>query len=124
MDEPTAEFSEKINQFQNEQIKFFINNERKGKANVLNEAAKLASGKVLLFLDSDVQVTSDPDFLKKIIMEMQMTDVLDIKKEVSKGKSFLSQNGLLRVLHIQRQRLAILKIHEQMPLRKRRSVRD
>jgi poly-beta-1,6-N-acetyl-D-glucosamine synthase len=91
VDEPTEEFSEKINQIQNEQIKFFVNKERKGKANVLNEATKLASGKVLLFLDSDVQVGSDPDFLKKIIMEMQMTDVLDIKKEVSKGKSFLSR---------------------------------
>ena len=92
VDEPTAGFSEKIKQFQNEHpIKLFINEERRGKANVLNDAAKLSSGKVLLFLDSDVQVSSDPDFLKKIIMEMQMTDVLDIKKEVSKGKSFLSR---------------------------------
>ena len=91
VDEPTAEFSEKIKQFQNEQVKFFVNQERIGKANALNETAKLASGKVLLFLDSDVQVSSDPDFLKKIIMEMQMTDVLDIKKEVKKGKSFLSR---------------------------------
>ncbi len=91
VDEPTDRFSEEINRFTNEEIKFFINNERKGKANALNEAARLASGEVLLFLDADVQVTSDPDFLKKIIMEMQMTDVLDIKKEVSKGKSFLSR---------------------------------
>ncbi|MGA2683203.1 MAG: glycosyltransferase family 2 protein [Candidatus Bathyarchaeia archaeon] len=91
VDEPTAEFSERIKQFQSEEIKLFVNEERRGKANALNEAAKLASGKVLLFLDSDVQVSSDPDFLKKIIMEMQMTDVLDIKKEVSKDKSFLSR---------------------------------
>ena len=91
VDEPTPEFSEKIKEFQDEQIKLFVNAERKGKANALNEAVGLASGKVLLFLDSDVQVASDPDFLKKIIMEMQMTDVLDIKKEVSKGKSFLSR---------------------------------
>jgi biofilm PGA synthesis N-glycosyltransferase PgaC len=91
VDEPTAEFSETIKQFQSEEIKLFVSGERRGKANALNEAAKLASGKVLLFLDSDVQVSSDPDFLKKIIMEMQMTDVLDIKKEVSKDKSFLSR---------------------------------
>ena len=91
VDEPTQEFSQEISSVQDEQIKFFVNKERTGKANALNEAAKLASGKVFLFLDSDVQVTSDPDFLKKVIMEMQMTDVLDIKKEVSKGKSFLSR---------------------------------
>ena len=91
VDEPTAEFSEELKQLQSIDLKLFINKERKGKANALNEAAKLASGKVLLFLDSDVQVSDDPDFLRKIIMEMQMTDVLDIKKEVSKGRSFLSR---------------------------------
>ena len=91
VDEPTEEFSERISQLHDEQVRFFVNKERTGKANALNEAAKLASGKVFLFLDSDVQITSDPDFLKKVIMEMQMTDVLDIKKEVSKDKSFLSR---------------------------------
>jgi len=91
VDEPTQEFSQEISSVQDEQIRFFVNKERTGKANALNEAVKLASGKVFLFLDSDVQVTSDPDFLKKVIMEMQMTDVLDIKKEVAKGKSFLSR---------------------------------
>ena len=57
VDEPTPEFSEKIKEFQDEQIKLFVNAERKGKANALNEAVGLASGKVLLFLDSDVQVS-------------------------------------------------------------------
>ena len=91
VDEPTAEFSEKLKQLKNENVQIFVNKERKGKANALNEAVKLASGKVLLFLDSDVQVSDDPDFLRKIIMEMEITDVLDIKKEVSKGQSFLSR---------------------------------
>lgn len=91
VDEPTEDFSEKLKQLKNEQVKFFVNKERKGKAKVLNDAANLASGNVLLFLDADVQVSDDPDFLKKVIMEMKLTDVLDIKKEVSKGKSFLSR---------------------------------
>ncbi len=91
VDEPTQDFSEKIKQLENNNIKFTVNKERIGKANALNSAAKLSSGKVLLFLDSDIEISDDPDFLRKIIMEMQLADVLDIKKRVSKGKSFLSK---------------------------------
>ena len=60
VDEPTQEFSQEISSVQDEQIKFFVNKERTGKANALNEAVKLASGKVFLFLDSDVQVKQRP----------------------------------------------------------------
>jgi biofilm PGA synthesis N-glycosyltransferase PgaC len=91
VDEPTDEFSQKIKNLENENVKFVVNKERIGKANALNNAAKLSSGRVLLFLDSDVQISGDPDFLRKIIMELQQADVLDIKKKVSKGKSFLSK---------------------------------
>ena len=91
VDEPTQDFFEKIKQLGNEIIKFIVNKERVGKANALNSAVKLSSGKVLLFLDSDVEISDDADFLKKIIMEMQLADVLDIKKKVAKGKSFLSK---------------------------------
>jgi len=91
VDEPTQDFSEKIKQLENDNIKFIVNKERIGKANALNSTTKLSSGKVLLFLDSDVEISDDPDFLRKIIMEMQLADVLDIKKRVSKGKSFLSK---------------------------------
>ncbi len=45
-------------------------NERMGKSNAVNSTVKFSSGKVLLFLDSDVQISGDPDFLKKIIMEI------------------------------------------------------
>jgi cellulose synthase/poly-beta-1,6-N-acetylglucosamine synthase-like glycosyltransferase len=91
IDEPTQDFSEKIKQLENDNVKFTVNKERIGKANALNNTAKLSSGKVLLFLDSDVEISDDPDFLRKIIMEMQLADVLDIKKRVAKGKSFLSK---------------------------------
>ena len=91
VDEPTPEFSRNLRQLRLKNVRFFFNKERTGKANVLNQATKLATGDILLFLDSDVQVSSDPDFLRKIIMEMQMTDVLDIKKEVTKDGSFLSR---------------------------------
>jgi cellulose synthase/poly-beta-1,6-N-acetylglucosamine synthase-like glycosyltransferase len=91
VDEPTDDFSERIKHLEKENIKFIVNKERIGKANALNNTMKLSSGKVLLFLDSDVEIKKDPDYLRKIIMEMQHADVLDIKKKVSKGKSFLSK---------------------------------
>jgi cellulose synthase/poly-beta-1,6-N-acetylglucosamine synthase-like glycosyltransferase len=45
---------------------------------------------VFLFLDADVDIPDDPDFLKKIIQKMKYTDVLDIKKKVNRD-SFLSK---------------------------------
>ena len=91
IDEPTDEFSKKIKELQFENVKFIINKERIGKANALNNTTKLASGKVLLFLDADIQISEDPDFLRKIIMETKTADVVDIKKIVAKGKSLLSK---------------------------------
>jgi biofilm PGA synthesis N-glycosyltransferase PgaC len=90
-DEPTEKFCEHIKQLEGENIHFIVNKERVGKANALNSTFKLSTGKVLLFLDSDVGIPSDPDYLRKIVMEMQHTDVLDIKKKVTKDKSFLSK---------------------------------
>jgi cellulose synthase/poly-beta-1,6-N-acetylglucosamine synthase-like glycosyltransferase len=74
-----------------ENVKFIVNKERIGKANALNSTINLSSGKVLLFLDADVQISDDPDFLRKIIMETKRADIVDIKKRVSKGKSLLSK---------------------------------
>jgi len=91
VDEPTEEFSQKIKNLQNENVKVIINKERIGKANAVNNTVKLSSGKALLFLDSDIRINSDPDYLRKIIMELQRFEILDIKKEVLKGKSFLSK---------------------------------
>ena len=91
VDQPTDEFCESIRQLASQNVKFIVNKERRGKANSLNGAAELSTGKVLLFLDSDVGIPNDPDYLRKIIMEMQHTDVLDIKKKVTKDKSFLSK---------------------------------
>ena len=91
VDMPTDDFLGKIKQLERENVKFIVNFERTGKANALNSTVTLSSGKVLLFLDSDVGLPSDPDYLRKIIMEMQHADILDIKKQVTKDKSFLSK---------------------------------
>jgi cellulose synthase/poly-beta-1,6-N-acetylglucosamine synthase-like glycosyltransferase len=88
IDAPNEIFLEEMKRFNN--VKFVVNKERIGKANALNNSVKLSSGKVLLFLDADLELPDDPDFLKKIVAEMQHTDVLDIKKKVAKD-SFLSK---------------------------------
>lgn len=91
VDEPTEEFKEEIGRLEQTNVTFIQNRERIGKANALNETVKLSSGNVLLFLDSDVEIPKDPDYLRKIVMKMHHTDVLDIKKKVTKDKSFLSK---------------------------------
>jgi len=90
VDEATPEFLKETQQYDGK-VRFIFNEERVGKANALNETTKLSSGKVLLFLDSDIEVSDDPDFLKKIVMELEHADILDIKKRVIKDKSFLSK---------------------------------
>jgi biofilm PGA synthesis N-glycosyltransferase PgaC len=89
IDEPDQRFLERTKQLDN--VKLIINKERIGKINALNNSAQLSSGKILLFLDADVELPNDPDFLKKIIKEMEHTDVLDIKKKVIANSSFLSK---------------------------------
>lgn len=91
VDEPTQEFAEKIKNLHYDNVKFIVNAERLGKANALNNTVKLSSGSVLLFLDSDVQICADCDFLRKIVMDAHLADVVDIKKRVAKEKSFLSK---------------------------------
>jgi poly-beta-1,6-N-acetyl-D-glucosamine synthase len=93
VDQPTEAFVEKLKVLESENVNvtFLVNKERVGKANALNSTVKLSAGKILLFLDSDVGIGNDPDYLRKIIMEMQHTDILDIKKRVTKDKSFLSK---------------------------------
>ncbi|MGD6933636.1 MAG: glycosyltransferase [Candidatus Bathyarchaeia archaeon] len=90
VDEATPQFREASKRFDGK-VTFIFNKERMGKANALNETTKYSTGKALLFLDSDIMISDDPDFLKKIIMDLQRADILDIKKRVIKGKSFLSK---------------------------------
>jgi cellulose synthase/poly-beta-1,6-N-acetylglucosamine synthase-like glycosyltransferase len=58
--------------------------------NALNDSVKLSSGRILLFLDADVEIPDDPEFLKKIVDKMGDADVLDIKKKVQRN-SFLAK---------------------------------
>ncbi|MCW4028926.1 MAG: glycosyltransferase family 2 protein [Candidatus Bathyarchaeota archaeon] len=91
VDQPTDAFLEEIKTLERPNVQFVVNKERVGKANALNSTVKLSSGKVLVFLDSDVSIPNDPDYLRKIVMKTQTADVVDIKKRVTKDKSFLSK---------------------------------
>ena len=88
IDEPKEGFLESI--VPSNDLQIVVNRERIGKVNALNNSVKLSSGKVLLFLDADIEVPDDPKFLKKIVEKMKDTDVLDIKKKVQKD-SFLAK---------------------------------
>jgi len=91
VDAPTEEFTREIPRLERGNVRFIVNQERIGKSTALNNTVGLSAGKVLLFLDADVGIPDDPDYLRKIVMEMQRTDVLDIKKQVTKDGSFLSR---------------------------------
>ncbi len=89
IDEPTKKSIEISKKF-GKKAKFILNKKRIGKAEALNKAAKLSSAKILLFLDDDIELPDDQNFLKKITEEMKDADFLDIKKEVIRN-SFLSK---------------------------------
>jgi biofilm PGA synthesis N-glycosyltransferase PgaC len=91
VDEPSESFAQRLAKIKRENVTIIVNKERTGKANACNETVKHSSGGILLFLDADVSLPADPDYLRKIVMEMQKTDILDIKKEVNKDKTFLSK---------------------------------
>ena len=76
----------------NGRVRFAINKERVGKANALNSAVDSDSSgsSILLFLDADIELPQDPNFLQHVIEKMKETDLLDIRKEVVR-ESFLSK---------------------------------
>jgi poly-beta-1,6-N-acetyl-D-glucosamine synthase len=88
VDEPTQSFLERMKQFKD--VTLLVNEKRLGKANALNNSIHHSTGKVLVFLDSDVELDDDPAFLTKIIDKMAEVDVLDIKKKVERT-SFLAK---------------------------------
>jgi cellulose synthase/poly-beta-1,6-N-acetylglucosamine synthase-like glycosyltransferase len=88
VDEPKKGFLASMRRFHN--VKTIVNKSRLGKARALNAAVKKTSGKVLLFLDSDVEIADDPKFLSRIIEKAGEADIIDFKKEVADNGGFLS----------------------------------
>jgi len=90
IDEPTQNSLELVKKFKNKVI-FLINKKRKGKANALNGAAKLAKGDVFLFIDADCIISKSKNFLEKVAKGMKNADLLDIKKNIIENESFYSK---------------------------------
>jgi len=88
VDEPTLGFVEEVQKFKD--VTLLVNEKRIGKANALNNSLSHSTGKVLVFLDADIELADDPAFLAKIIEKMKHVDVLDIKKKVERT-SFLAK---------------------------------
>ena len=89
VDEPAEEVFEIVERF-HEKVHFILNNIRKGKVEALNEAVKLSSGEILVFIDADVWLGKCENFLETIALQMKETDILDVKKKILKD-SFLSK---------------------------------
>ncbi len=82
IDEPTRKSLGLVEKYKGK-IKFILNKKRKGKARALNEAVEKSSGKILLFLDSDVKIPRKyKSFLKKVASSIKDCDILEIKKRV------------------------------------------
>ncbi|MEM0007987.1 MAG: glycosyltransferase family 2 protein [Candidatus Bathyarchaeia archaeon] len=81
IDEPTADVQRVIERFRGE-VHFILNGHRRGKVGALNEAVRVSSGEILLFLDADVKLGECRDFLKTVALEMEDADILDIKKKI------------------------------------------
>ncbi|MEM2690666.1 MAG: glycosyltransferase family 2 protein [Candidatus Bathyarchaeia archaeon] len=89
IDEPTADVQRVIERFRGE-VHFILNGHRRGKVGALNEAVRVSSGEILLFLDADVKLGECRDFLKTVALEMEDADILDIKKKIIRD-SFVSR---------------------------------
>jgi len=88
VDEPTEKTKEELKKVNG--IKIITHEERVGKVSAVNEAITLCSGEVILFLDGDVELPKDKEFLRKIFEEMKDYDALDIKKIIVRD-SFLAK---------------------------------
>ncbi|MEM2336345.1 MAG: glycosyltransferase family 2 protein [Candidatus Bathyarchaeia archaeon] len=89
IDEPTVDVQRVIERFRGE-VHFILNGHRRGKVGALNEAVRVSSGEILLFLDADVKLGECRDFLKTVALEMEDADILDIKKKIIRD-SFVSR---------------------------------
>ncbi len=90
VDEPAEGFLSEL-RFMDAELKLIVNERRIGKARALNMAVANSSGDIILFLDADVELPNDPEFLAKLLEEIRDTDILDLRKVVKEGGHLLSR---------------------------------
>ncbi len=88
VDEPDGDMEALIQAYEERGVRFIVSRERRGKVAALNDAVSRARGRLIVFLDNDVQV--DKGFLKTVVEAMEGSDVGEIKK-VARGRSLLAR---------------------------------
>ncbi len=79
--EMTPEISDSLNSF-NGEITVIYPNKHTGKALALNNAVKKISTDIILFLDNDIMLPDDPEFLSYLHDEMKTHDIVEMPKSV------------------------------------------
>ncbi|HOL66218.1 MAG TPA: glycosyltransferase family 2 protein [bacterium] len=72
-------------------VRVYENGARRGKANSLNFLSEQATGEVLLFLDNDVELPEEENFLSQLSQEIAGYDLLELSKEA------IAQNFFSRI---------------------------
>lgn len=62
-------------------LRVIYNGVRKGKVESLNAAVELCSGEGIFFVDNDVELPEDKDFLRKLARELDRNDIVEVPKE-------------------------------------------
>lgn len=71
-------------------VKVIYNDARLGKVESLNRSVDFSSGEGIIFLDNDVELPDDKNFLKKVAYELEMYDIVEFAKE-GIGDNFFSR---------------------------------
>lgn len=88
---PTEEINKALERFVGlNEVKVIYNYARLGKVEALNRAVDLCEGEGILFLDNDVELPSDKDFLKKLSWRLKKGEIIEMPKE-GKYTNFFSK---------------------------------
>lgn len=89
IDKPNEESLKVVKRFRGK-VHFLLSRERRGKVEALNSAVKLSRGKILVFLDSDVEISNNASFLQAARSAIKDADIVDFKKKILQ-ESFISR---------------------------------
>jgi biofilm PGA synthesis N-glycosyltransferase PgaC len=79
-EDSTPEIEQVVNKYR-DKIVLYYSGIRRGKVNLLNHLSSLARGDVFLFLDNDVELPDDENFLNKLSKEITKYDIIELPKE-------------------------------------------
>jgi cellulose synthase/poly-beta-1,6-N-acetylglucosamine synthase-like glycosyltransferase len=81
IDKPNEESLKVVERFRGK-VCLLLSNERRGKVEALNSAFQLSKGKILVFLDADVEIGDGASFLQAVRTTIRDADIVDFKKRI------------------------------------------